>query len=335
MNVAFFELEGWEEKLIRDAFPDAELTLSREKLNADHLPESREIEVLSVFVESKIDTAVLDALPKLRFITTRSTGFDHINAPLCKERGITVSYVPNYGMNTVAEFTFGLILNLTRRVYLAVDQIKEAESFDLKHLRGIDLNNKTLGLVGTGRIGLWVARIAKGFGMTVVAFDLYPNEKAAQEVGFSYAPLEEVLGAADVITLHVPYNKSTHHLINRETIRQIKRGAFLVNTSRGGVVETQALVQALKEGILAGAGLDVLEEERATKTEHDFLPPDLDAESMRTVLQNHELMHMPNVLITPHNAFNTKEALERILDTTLENIRGFLKGSPLNVIPDE
>jgi len=334
MKLAFAELEGWEEERIRTAFSGAELTLSKEKIDAEHMPGARDIEALSIFVESRIDAKVLDALPKLRFIATRSTGFDHIDLPLCKTRGVTVASVPGYGVNTVAEFTFGLILNLTRKIYRSIDQVKEAESFDLRDLRGIDVNGKTLGLIGTGRIGTWVARIAKGFGMRIVAFDLFPNEKLAAEFGFSYAPLETVLREADIVTLHVPYLPSTHHLINAENIRLMKRGSFLVNTSRGGVVETEALVAALKEGILAGVGLDVLEEEGATKSGSESSKATGTPEAMHVMLHNHELMHMQNVLITPHNAFNTQEALERILETTFENIRGFMSGTPVNVVSE-
>ena len=178
-------------------------------------------------------------------------------------------------------------------------------------------------------------RIAKGFGMNVLAQDPFPNAQAAQEMGFEYLKLEELLGRSDVISLHTPYNKDTHHLINKTNIALVKKGAYLVNTARGPIVETEALVAALKDGTLAGAGLDVLEEEGETKDEMKFLGAgSLQVQELRTMLQNHMLMKMPNVLITPHNAFNTAEAMERILGTTLENVRGFVAGTPKNLIPE-
>ena len=334
MKIAFFELEGWEENLIRAALPGHELVLSQEKIDPLTLPAANDFDAVSVFVNSEITPEVLAALPSLKFIATRSTGFDHVDAAACKAKNVVVSYVPGYGDNTVAEFAFGLILNLTRRIYHAIDQIKEADSFDLHGLRGMDIKGKTIGIIGTGRIGREMIRIAKGFGMNVLAHDPFPNAQAAQEMGFEYLKLEELLGRSDVISLHTPYNKDTHHLINKTNIALIKKGAYLVNTARGPIVETEALVAALKDGTLAGAGLDVLEEEGETKDEMKFLGAgSLQVQELRTMLQNHMLMKMPNVLITPHNAFNTQEAMERILGTTLENVQGFVAGTPKNLIP--
>ena len=321
--------------MIRAALPGHELVLSQEKIDPLTLPAANDFDAVSVFVNSEITPEVLAALPSLKFIATRSTGFDHVDAAACKAKNVAVSYVPGYGDNTVAEFAFGLILNLTRRIYRAIDQIKEADSFDLHGLRGMDIKGKTIGIIGTGRIGREMIRIAKGFGMNVLAHDPFPNIQAAQEMGFEYLKLEELLGRSDVISLHTPYNKDTHHLINKTNIALIKKGAYLVNTARGPIVETEALVAALKDGTLAGAGLDVLEEEGETKDEMKFLGAgSLQVQELRTMLQNHMLMKMPNVLITPHNAFNTAEAMERILGTTLENVRGFVAGTPKNLIPE-
>ena len=321
--------------MIRAALPGHELVLSQEKIDPLTLPAANDFDAVSVFVNSEITPEVLAALPSLKFIATRSTGFDHVDAAACKAKNVAVSYVPGYGDNTVAEFAFGLILNLTRRIYRAIDQIKEADSFDLHGLRGMDIKGKTIGIIGTGRIGREMIRIAKGFGMNVLAHDPFPNAQAAQEMGFEYLKLEELLGRSDVISLHTPYNKDTHHLINKTNIALIKKGAYLVNTARGPIVETEALVAALKDGTLAGAGLDVLEEEGETKDEMKFLGAgSLQVQELRTMLQNHMLMKMPNVLITPHNAFNTAEAMERILGTTLENVRGFVAGTPKNLIPE-
>lgn len=331
-SIGFFELEGWEEKIIRDAFPNENLFLTQVKLNEYNASSKSDFEIVSIFVNSKIDADILNRFPNLKLVTTRSTGFDHIDIDECKKRGIAVAYVPGYGDNTVAEFAFALILNLTRKVYLAIDQVKETASFSFKGLRGTDLKGKVFGVIGTGRIGKEAIHIAQGFGMRVIAFDTFPNEAYARGNNFSYLGLEELLKSSDVISIHTPLNDTTHYLLNKENISLIKRGAYLVNTARGGIVETDALVYALEEGILAGVGLDVLEEEGEIKDEMKFLKESPSAESMRTAVENHILMRMPNVLITPHNAFNSQEALVRILNTTIENIRGFLSGAPANIV---
>jgi D-lactate dehydrogenase len=333
MRIAFFEIEDWEKARISEKFGE-DVYLNEEKLDENALPEENDFEVISVFAGSEVTEKVLAYFPNLKFIATRSTGFDHIDLEACKRKNILVSYVPGYGDNTVAEFAFGLILNLTRKIYHGIDQIKETGSFSFEGLQGMDLKGKTIGIIGTGRIGKEAVKIAGGFGMNVIATDPYPDEKFAKEQGFEYVPLEKLLALSDIITIHCPYNEKTHHLINKENIRFIKKGVYLVNTARGGIVETDALVVALEEGILAGAGLDVLEEEGETKEEMEFLRRGkFKEEELKTLLQNHILIRMPNVLITPHNAFNSREALETILSTTLKNVEGFLAGRPVNLVP--
>lgn len=333
MKIAVFEAEGWEKKILEEKFPEAEISLYPERLDAQHIPERRDFEVVAVFVNCKVDEEVLSAFPELKLVTTRSTGFDHIDIEACKNRGIVVNYVPGYGDNTVAELAFGLLLSLSRHIYRSVDQIKETGSFALTGFRGFDLKGKTIGVIGTGRIGKESIKIAKGFGMHVVAYDLFPDQKYASENDVRYLSLEELLGASDVITIHAPLTKETFHLINKGNIEKIKKGCVLINTARGPIVETDALIQALEKGILGGAGLDVLEDEGQTKDEIPFLASDHpDVQDLKTVLENHVLIKMPNVLITPHNAFNTQEALERILATTITNIESFVKGTPSNTL---
>ncbi|HCM36547.1 MAG: hypothetical protein A3J30_02785 [Candidatus Wildermuthbacteria bacterium RIFCSPLOWO2_02_FULL_47_9c] len=333
MKIAFFELEGWEELIIKQELGPHEFYFSSEELTELKLPAERNFDVISVFMDSRITKKTLEQFPNLKGIATRSTGYDHIDLAAARQRGVTVSSVPGYGSNTVAEFAFGLILNLTRKIYQAIDQIKETKSFSLTGLRGIELKGKTLGIVGTGRIGREMVGIAEGFEMNVIASDPSPDDALAKEKGFRYVSLEDLLSQADIISLHCPYTKATHHLINQKNIALVKRGAYLVNTARGGIIETQAIIEGLQEGILAGAALDVLEEEGEIKDELEFLSRgQAQADRLMVMLQNHALMKMPNVLVTPHNAFNSQEALERILRTTIENIRGFLKGKPLNVV---
>ncbi len=330
MKIGFFELEGWEEAIVRQALVGQDLYFSKDQIDEDKLPGRTDFDIISIFVDSKITPKVLAAFPNLKLVTTNSTGFEHIDLEACKAKGIKVAYVPGYGNNTVAEFTFGLVLNLTRHIYQAIDNLKERDSFSLEGLRGIDVKGRTIGVIGTGRIGKESIKIAKGFGMNVLAYDPYPDTAAAAEIGFTYLPLKDLLPQCDVITLHCPLNDQTRHILNMDNIGLIKKGAYLVDTARGGLVDTGALVWALQNKILAGAGLDVLEEEGETKDEMRFLSDkNPHEEVLRTILGNHVLMTMPNVLITPHMAFDSEEALKRILDTTLENISGFL-GNNLN-----
>ncbi len=322
MKIAFFELEGWENKILQENFSKDDLFFSKDKLEPLNIPLQKDFEVICIFVNSVLNKEVLSQFPSLKFIATRSTGFDHVDINYCKEKGIKVGYVPNYGINTVAEYAFGLILNLTRKIYQAIDEIKENGSFSLTGLRGIDIKGKTLGIIGMGRIGKESAKIAKGFGMDVIAYDAYPDEKTAIEQSFRYVSLEDLLKGSDVITIHAVYNESTHHLINEDNFQFIKPGAYLVNTARGAIVQTEALIVALKKGILAGYAADVLEDEGEVKDELNYLTKTrLKEDVIKNMLFDHILMEMPNVLITPHNAFNSAEALQRILNTTIDNIK--------------
>jgi D-lactate dehydrogenase len=348
MKLGFFEAEGWEKEILERELPDLEIYFTTERLIKENVKNFKDLDILSIFICSEIDKEIIDSLPNLKLITTRSTGYDHIDCEYCRSKGIVVCNVPEYGTKTVAEWTIGLMLNLMRKIYYAIDQIKESESFDLKNLRGEELYGKTLGVIGTGKIGKEVIKLAKAFGMNILAYDAFPDENFAKEYNVTYLTLEELLKNSDVITIHVNLNPSTYHLINKENIKFIKPGAYLINTARGGIVETEALLYALKEGILKGVALDVLEEETEIKEELELLVKytttdkrgsntderglgDL-KETAFTLWQNHILMKMPNVLITPHNAFNSKEAIERILMTTIENIKKFLEGNPVNLV---
>lgn len=326
MKIAFFEIENWEADYVKERLPGNEFFFTQEKLNKDNLSEQKDFDAISVFVGSEIKKEVFNSFSNLKLLTTRSTGFDHVDLAEAKNKGLKLGYVPGYGDNTVAEFAFGLILNLSRKIFESIDRIKETGSFSFEGLQGFDLNSKTIGVVGTGRIGKYAIKIAKGFGMNVIAFDAFPNEQMAQELSFKYVSLDELLAQSDVITIHVPYMESTHHLINGGNINKIKKGAILVNTARGAIVETEAIIKALNDGVLGGYGADVLEEEGVVKDERAFLLYGHPEEhNLKTVLANHILIDMPNVIITPHNAFNTKEALQRILDTDIENLKSFIE----------
>lgn len=329
MRIAFFETKPWEENYLKPKLAGHSLTFSA----ASQIETSADAEILSNFVAFPISKEILGQLPKLKYIATRSTGYDHIDLKACNERGIVVSNVPTYGENTVAEFTFALMLALCRKLYPAIKRVHEEGRFSTEGLQGFDLKGKTLGVVGTGHIGAHVARIAKGFEMEICAYDPYPNQKLAQELKFSYADLDKLLQTSDIVTLHVPYLPQTHHLINRDKFLLFKKGALLINTSRGALVETASLIESLRAGQLAGAALDVLEEEGFVKEEASLLArAHPSGQELKTVLADHELMKMDNVIVTPHNAFNSKEAVERILDTTIANIAAFAAGQPINTV---
>jgi len=218
----------------------------------------------------------------------------------------------------VAEFAFALILALSRKIYPSVYRVREENSYANDGLSGFDLFGKTIGVIGTGRIGKQAIRIAKGFGMKVIAYDVIHDDAFSKEAGFSYMPLETLLSSSDIITIHVPLLPETHHLINKANINLIKKGALIINTARGAIIETAALLTALKSRQLGGVGLDVLEEEKLMKM------GDMSAVA--------DFRSMSNVIITPHNAFNTDEAFKRILDTTIENVIAFTRDAPINVV---
>jgi D-lactate dehydrogenase len=291
------------------------------------------IEALAVFVDSVVSKEELEKLPHLKLIATKSTGFDHIDLELAKKGNITVCNVPAYGEHTVAEFAFALLLTLTRNILEANDKVVKDGSFSPEGLLGSDLFGKTIGIVGTGKIGRNVIRIAKCFGMNVLAYDLYPDEEFAKEIGFKYVNMDELCGVSDIVSLHLPEDKTTHHIIDKDRIAKMKKGVILINTARGSIVDTEALVWGLENKIISAAGIDVLAEEGNINDEmHLLSKPHPNYDEMKTLLLNHYLIDHPKVIITPHTAFNTKEAIERILDTTFENIMMFMKGSPQNVI---
>src|SRR3989344_6802448 len=333
MNIHYFSGEEWEENYVRTKLTGNDITFHEGSLASFPDLTDADAQVLCTFIETPIGEDVFKRFPKLKLVATRSTGFDHIDLAAAKAHGVAVANVPFYGENTVPDFAFALLLALSRRIIDADERVRETGIFSPTGLRGFDLAGKTIGVVGTGHIGAHIIRMAQGFGMKVIGFDVYPNAELSHTLNFSYLPLTDLLAAADIVTLHVPYNKDTHHLINRENINNIKKGAYLINTARGAVVETQALVEGLKSGILSGAGLDVLEEEGELSDEATFLTaPHPNEAGIKIALENHYLISHPRVIVTPHLAFNTTEAVERILDTTIENMQQFAEGSPQNIV---
>jgi len=316
MKITLFEVPETEQPVFLELFSGTDITLYEEKLTENNIDKAKDADVLCVFTNSLITKSIIDLLPHLKAVVTRSTGFDHIDVAYANSKNIKVSNVPAYGSETVAEFAFALILTLSRKMREASSALKENGDYTVPaNVQGFDLSGKTIGVVGTGKIGKNVIHIARGFDMNVVAFDLYPDAGFAKENNFNYKTLGEVLAQSDIVTLHAPYTKENHHLINKENISMFKKGAYLINTARGELIETEALLSGLDSGVIAGAGLDVLEGERAIK-KGDNIP----------------MLDMPNVVMTPHVAFDTKEAEMRIIHTTVDNIKGFVSGAPINLV---
>ncbi|MSU54511.1 MAG: hydroxyacid dehydrogenase [Candidatus Staskawiczbacteria bacterium] len=332
-KIAFFEVTSEKEKeFLHTQFKNVEISFFAQPLSLHNVEKVRDYDIVAVFIDSQMNQDLLGKFTNLKLITTRSTGFDHIDVETCKKLNIAVCNVPHYGDNAVAEYTFALILDLSRKIHQSITDVKNG-GFSFKGFTGFDLSSKTLGIVGMGNIGQHVARIAKGFEMNVIAHDSIQNKKLAKNLGFKYVTLEHLLENSDIITLHVPYNKNTHHLINSDNIRSVKHGAYLINTARGGIIETGALVGALSLGIIAGAGLDVLEEENFIKEELSLLHKENTQKiDYKVVMEDHMLMEHKNVIVTPHNAFNSKEALKNILGITALNIRSFIKRKPTNLV---
>jgi len=334
MKTLFAETGVFEKDFILNAYQGKECAAVCLPENAQDLTcDFSKVEMLSVFIKSRVDEKLLQKFTNLKLITTRSTGFDHIDLAACQARGIAVANVPAYGENTVAEHAFALILSLSRNLRKAYLRTLQND-FRLEGLMGFDLKGKTLGVIGTGRIGLHVIRIGLGFGMTVIASDVKEQSFLAEVLGFKYLPLEELLSQSDILSLHTPFLPQTRHLINDRTIEKIKPGAILINTSRGGLIDTGALVKALDRGILSGAGLDVVEEEEYLLEEKRLQQEDSSQEEhwrhLQTTLKNHVLLQRENVIYTPHMAFYSREAVIRILETTIENIDAFHSGKSLN-----
>jgi len=333
MKITSFTNKDWEKESLKEKMTGHEVDFFDGVLQDHEDLSDADVEVLSLFPTSKVSSKEMDQFPNLKYIATWSTGYDHIDLDEAGKRGIVVSNVPTYGENTVAEYAFAILLALSRRVCEGYERVRKEGKFSTDGLEGFDLKDKTIGVIGTGHIGAYSIKMAKGFSMNVVAFDAFPKDELADELGFTYVSLDELLSQSDIITLHLPHNEHTHHIINKENITKMKKGAYLINTARGPLVDTEAIVKGLQDGILAGAGLDVLEEEEYMVDHSALLSEEHpNPESLQTVLANQYLIDHPRVLILPHNAFNTTEAVHRIFDTSAENIVAFAKNEPTNTV---
>jgi D-lactate dehydrogenase len=334
-KAVFFDVQDYEERPLLEGKPDnCEFVLINEPFHKSfdaNLDKVRDAEILSVFTSSRVGGDKLSMLPNLKLIATRSTGYNNIDREYCQEKGIAVVNVPRYGESTVAEYTFALLLNVARKVSQAYDALKEGE-IDLNSYIGIDLCDKTIGIIGTGAIGCHVAKIAHGFGMKILSFDIFPKEEIKQKYDVEYVGLDELLERSDIISIHAPSTKENFHMLNDEAFSRMKDGVIIVNTARGEIVDTKALYKALKSGKVAGAGLDVVECEEILANEEFYLTKTecIQQECLERTLINHKMLDLPNVIVTPHIAFNSVEAIGRILSTTVSNIKSYLAGNIVN-----
>lgn len=318
MVISFFEVTDIEKMEFDKVFSrHNKAKFFEESIQNVDVKEFQDSDVICVFVHSKVSKDIIDMCPNLKMIATRSTGTDHIDIMHANEKSVRVMNVPLYGENTVAEHTFALILALSRKINESYVKTMSG-SFSTNGLMGFDLRGKTIGIIGGGRIGLHVARMARSFGMHVRVYDIKQDDFLAEIINFKYVSLNELLEISDIVSLHVPSNKHTHHMINKDTLTRMKHGSILINTARGDLVNTKDLIKALEDRKIYGAGLDVLEGENLLIEENMFNSPI--EEATRVIENNKKLTELPNVVITPHNAFNSIEAVQRIIAKTIANI---------------
>lgn len=330
-NITFLEVqEEFEKQLILNQYPNAKIypqTLQK-LIESNKLDEIKDTQILSTFIYSQLDDENLAKLEKLEFLITRSTGKNHINVEYCtKEKCIQVANVSNYGEHTVAEFAFALMLSISRKIISSVSKVKKGD-FDFANLQGFDLCNKTIGVIGFGNIGQKFAKMCKGFDTNVLAFDAFPQnvQQKANDLGVKLVELDELFEKSDVISLHVPLFPQTHHLISHEAIDKMKQGVVLINTSRGELIDTDAILKGLNNGKIEAVGLDVIENECMMKNEQDVINDDSKQhphKNYKALLENHILINNERVFITPHNAFNTVDAIRRIYSSTFQQIEEF------------
>lgn len=327
MKIAVFSTKTYDRKFLDDANAKNrhELLYLETRLTLKTAPLAVGFPVVAAFVNDCLDAEVIQLLAKqgTRLIALRSAGFNHVDLQRAEELKVTVVRVPAYSPHVVAEHTIGLILSLNRNIHRAYNRVREG-NFSLEGLLGFDLNGKTAGVIGTGQIGAIVAQILASFGCRVLAYDIHPNQHCIQ-AGVSYVSVDQLLAESDLITLHCPLTPQTRHLIGSEAVTRMKRGVMLINTSRGGLVDTEAVVAGLKTGTIGYLGLDVYEEEG------DLFFEDLSQQ----IIQDDVFMRLltfPNVLITGHQAFFTQEAMTKIAETTIGNITAFEEGRIENAV---
>lgn len=322
MKITMFDTKPYDKKYFEEVNPNYgfDIKYLESTLGENSAIMAKGSDAVCPFVNCNVDKKVIDILADegIRLIAMRSAGFNNVDLKRAAERGLKVVRVPAYSPHAVAEHSFAMLLTLVRKMQHAYVRTREF-NFSLSGLEGFDLYGKTIGIIGTGKIGRCAADIAKGFGMHIMAYDPYPQ----QIEGIEYANLEQLLKKSDIISLYCPLTKDNRHLINAESLKMIKKNAVIINTSRGGLVNSEDLLDALKEKRLAGAALDVYEEEAGiffTDQSSEGIEDDTLA----------RLISMPNVIVTSHQGYLTEEALRAISETTLKNISEFEQGLPLS-----
>lgn len=324
--------ESWQKDLLIERLSETfELVIEDKPLSEFSSEQYQNAQILSIFINSDCKAKELERWPELEFIATRSTGYDHIDLSYCSEHGITVSNVPTYGDNTVAEHTFSLILSLSRNLYEAVQRTQRGD-YELGGIRGFDLRGKTIGIIGTGHIGIHVAKMARGFGMNILAYDIQRNDFLSELIGFDYVDLETLVEQSHIISLHCPLTESTRYIIDEDMLSRSRDDLLVINTARGELIDTDALLRALEDGRLGGAGLDVIEGEEMILSESKLNEKNFSREKLQTLVQNNRLLKRDNVIFTPHMAYNSREAIERIFETTIDNIKAFQKENPIHTV---
>ncbi len=322
MKITLFSANQFERKYIEQANAGRhELLYVPTYLTPETAILAKDSDAVAIFVNDNGSAEVLQQLHEygVRYVACRSAGFNHVDLQVAEELGLKVANVPEYSPYSVAEHTVALMLALNRKLVKAHSRVRDL-NFSLEGLTGFDMHGKTVGIIGAGIIGGKVAKILNGFGCHLLGFDLHPNEELTERYGMEYTDLDELCRRSDIITLHAPLNKHTHHLVNRERIGKMKKGVMLINTSRGGLVDTVAVIDGLKKGYIAYLGLDVYEEEKGL-----FFEDHSDGILQDDVIAR--LLTFPNVLITSHQAFLTDSALKNIADTTFYNLNCWVDGT--------
>ncbi len=323
MKVAVFSTKAYDRKFLSAANSPTqhELIFFEPRLNRDTAILAAGNPAVCVFVHDQVDAPTLELLASrgTRLVVLRCAGFNNVDLQAAADLGITVVRVPAYSPYGVAEHAVGLILSLNRKIHRAYNRVREG-NFSLDGLLGFNLHERTIGIVGTGKIGLILGQIMKGFGCNLLAYDVYQNPEL-EALGGKYVELPELFANSDIISLHCPLTPETHHLINAEAIEQIKSGVMLINTSRGALIDTQAVIEGLKSGKIGYLGVDVYEQES------ELFFEDLSGEIIQDDIFQ-RLTTFPNVLITGHQAFFTAEALHNIAETTFANIADVEHGRP-------
>ncbi|CAF0803101.1 unnamed protein product [Brachionus calyciflorus] len=327
VKIVFFDVKPYDkqflEPLVAELKEPVEVKYLSSKLNKETVSLAKDADIISLFVHDKVEKEMFDHL-KCKMIACRSAGFDYVDLNECAVRGIKVATVPSYSPNSIAEFAVGLSINLARKLRMAFERSKNADLSLTSKLLGFEMKGKTVGVFGTGRIGKLVCEIFRGFKMNVIAFDVYEDKEWAAQNGVEYVKTkDEVYARSDIISLHAPLTPENNHMINADAISKMKDGVLIINTGRGGLIDTRALINGIKSRKIGGAALDVYEKENIS-FDHDWFSVE------DGIIQDDDLNRLlgfPNVLVTAHQAYFTREALKEIASVTISNINEFFEKS--------